>query len=72
MLYFLNHDFSFLLIEILSNFLEDSFCIGFSHILNKLATIIYSLGFKKQTQERLLHLSFKAELFANSLFLSWI
>ena len=31
-------------------------------MLNKLATIVYSLCFKKQTLELLLHLSFKAEL----------
>ena len=34
-------------------------------MLNKLATIVYSLCFKKQTLELLLHLSFKAELSAN-------
>ena len=31
-------------------------------MLNKLATIAYSLCFKKQTLELLLHLSFKADL----------
>ena len=31
-------------------------------MLKKLATIVYSLCFKKQTLELLLHLSFKAEL----------
>ena len=31
-------------------------------MLNKLATIVYSLCFKKQTLELLLHLSFKAEV----------
>ena len=44
-----------------------SFCTGYSDILNKLATVIYSLCFKKQTLELLLHLSFKAELPANGL-----
>ena len=39
-----------------------SFSIGHSDILNKLETIVYSLCFKKQTLELLLHLSFKAEL----------
>ena len=42
--------------------LNHSFCIGYSDILNKLETIAYSLCFKKQTLELLLHLSFKAEL----------
>ena len=36
-------------------------------MLNKLATIVYSLCFKKQTLELLLHLSFKAELPTNGL-----
>ena len=35
-------------------------------MLNELATIVYSLCFKKQTLELLLHLSFKAELPTNS------
>ena len=52
--------FRFLLIEILLNFVE--VFIGYSDMLNKLATIVYSLYFKKQTLELLLHLSFKAEL----------
>ena len=39
-----------------------SFCIVYSDILNELETIVYSLYFKKQTLELLLHLSFKAEL----------
>ena len=41
---------------------EYSFYIGYSDILNKLATIAYSLCFKKQTLELLRLLSFKAEL----------
>ena len=36
-------------------------------MLNKLAAIVYSLCFKKQTLELLLHLSFKAELPTNGL-----
>ena len=53
----------FHLIEILQKFGEVfSFSIGYSDILNKLETIVYSLCFKKQTLELLLHLSFKAEL----------
>ena len=36
-------------------------------MLNKLATTAYSLCFKKQTLELLLHLSFKAELSTNDL-----
>ena len=39
-----------------------SFCIGYSDILNKLETIVYSPCFKKQTLELLLDLSFEAEL----------
>ena len=35
---------------------------AYSDILNKLETNVYSLCFKKQTLEILLHLSFKAEL----------
>ena len=52
MLYVLNH-------KILQKY---SFSIDYSDILNKLKTIVYSLCFKKQTLELLLHLSFKAEL----------
>ena len=52
MLYILNHD---------------SFCIGYSDVLNKLAAIVYSLCFKKQALELLLHLYFKAELPTNGL-----
>ena len=37
-------------------------------MLNELATIIYSLCFKKQTLELLLHLTFKAELPTNGLY----
>ena len=48
--------FTFSLIEIFS------FCIGYSNILDKLETIVYSLCFKKQTLAVLLHLSFKVEL----------
>ena len=36
-------------------------------MLNKLAAIAYSLCFKKQTLELLLHLPFKAELPTNGL-----
>ena len=36
-------------------------------MLNKLETIVYSLCFKKQTLQLLLHLSFKAELPTNGL-----
>ena len=50
---------AFSLIKILQKY---SFSIGYSDILNKLEAIVYSLCFKKQTQELLLHLSFKAEL----------
>ena len=39
-----------------------SFCIGYSDILNKPETVVYSLCFKKQTLELLLRLSFNAEL----------
>ena len=46
---------------------HDSFSIGYSDMLNKFATIVYSLCFKKQTLELLLHLSFKAELPTNDL-----
>ena len=48
------------------------FAIWFD-ILNKLATIVYSLCFEKQTIELLLHLSFKAELpkMTFKIFLSW-
>ena len=48
------------------------FAIWFD-ILNKPATIVYSLCFKKQTTELLLHLSFKAELpkMTFKIFLSW-
>ena len=60
MLYVSNHDFS--LIEILLNFVQYSFSIGYSDMLNKLDTIVYCLCFKKQALELLLHLSFKAEL----------
>ena len=57
MLYVLNH-------KILQKY---SFSIDYSDILNKLKTIVYSLCFKKQTLELLLHLSFKAELPTNGL-----
>ena len=57
MLYVLNH-------KILQKY---SFSIDYSDILNKLKTIVYSLCFKKQTLELLLHLSFKAELPKNGL-----
>ena len=46
----------------LQNFVKYSFCIGYSDILNKLETIVYSLCFKKQTPDFLLHLSFRPEL----------
>ena len=36
-------------------------------MLNKLAAIVYSICFKKQTLELLLHLPFKAELPTNGL-----
>ena len=36
-------------------------------MLNKLATIVYPLCFKKQTPKLLQHLSFKAELPTNGL-----
>ena len=36
--------------------------IGYPDILNKLATAVYSLCFKRQTLELLLYLSFKVEL----------
>ena len=64
MLYIKTAIFTFLLIEMLQNFVEVfiSFCIGYPDILNILETIVYSLCFKKQTLELLLHLSFKAEL----------
>ena len=38
-----------------------SFCVGYSDTLNRPETIVYSLCFKKQTLQLLLHLSFKAE-----------
>ena len=44
-----------------------SFSIGNSDMLNKLAAIVNSLCFKKQTLELLLHLSFKAGLPTNGL-----
>ena len=44
-----------------------SFYKGYSDILNKLETIVYSLCFNKQTLELLLHLSFKAELLTDGL-----
>ena len=37
------------------------------NMFNKIATIVYSLYFEKQTLEVLLHLSFKAELLTNGL-----
>ena len=37
-------------------------------MFNKIATIVYSLCFEKQTLEVLLHLSFKAELLTNGLY----
>ena len=57
MLYVLNH-------KILQKY---SFSIDYSDILNKLKTIVYSLCFKKQTLELLLHLSFKSELTTDGL-----
>ena len=44
-----------------------SFSIVYCHMLNKLAIIVYSLYFKKQTLELFLHLSFKAKLPTNDL-----
>ena len=54
--------FAFSLIEILQNFVEVFICTGYSDILNKHKTIAYSLCFKNQTLELLMHLSFKPEL----------
>ena len=54
--------FAFSFIEILPDLWNHAFCIGYSDILNQLATVIYSLCFKKQTLELLLYLSFKVEL----------
>ena len=60
---FYTDSFAFSLIDILQNFVEVFILhFGYSHILNKLETIFYSLCFKKQTLEILLDLSFKAEL----------
>ena len=46
----------------LLNFVETFILHWLLFILNKLATIVYSLCYKKQTPELLLDLSFKAEL----------
>ena len=59
--------FGFSLIEILLNFVEVFIFLGYSNMSNKLTTIVYSLCFKKQTPELLMHLSFKAELPTNVL-----
>ena len=59
--------FTFSLIELLQNFVELLILLCYSYILNKLETILYSLSFKKQTLELLLHLSFKAGLPTNGL-----
>ena len=68
MLYVSNHDFSlFCLLKYYQILQKYLFSIGYSDMLNKLATIVYSLCFKKQTLELLLHLSFKAELPTNGL-----
>ena len=59
--------FGFSLIEILLNFVEVFIFLGYSDMSNKLTTTVYSLCFKKQTLELLMHLSFKAELPTNDL-----
>ena len=58
--------FAFSLLEILQNFVE-VLIFHYSDILNKFETIFYSLCFKKETVELLLHLSFKAELATDGL-----
>ena len=60
----------FLLFRLLKYYkilLKYSFCIDYSDILNKHEIIVYSLCFKKQTLELLIHLSFKPELPTNGL-----
>ena len=60
--------FAFSCIEKLLNFVEVFiFPYFIIHMLNRLATINYSLCFKKQTLELLLYLFFKAELPTNGL-----
>ena len=55
--------FAFSLIAMLLNL--PSFCIGYSDVLNKLATTFYSLCFREQTLGLQLYISFKAELCIN-------
>ena len=67
MLHVLNYNFCFPTNQNITNYIlrKHLYCIGYSDILNKLVTIVYSLCFKKQAPELLLHLSFKAKLPTN-------
>ena len=62
MLYVLNHDFRFFAYWNITKFCRSIHFALVTLILNKLEIIVYSLCFKKQTLELLLHLSFKPEL----------
>ena len=63
MLYVLNHDFRFFAYWNITKFCRSiHFALVTLIILNKHETIVYSLCFKKQTLEPLLHLSFTPEL----------
>ena len=63
MSHILNHNFSFFADRNITKFCtKHSFWIGYSHILSKIATVIYYPCFKKETQELLLYLSFELEL----------